>query len=199
MSSTYAECSLFLSPVDSAFRIDEPEAFLYALKQTGFISGTIDDQTDDDPTDEKQADIFYTGERFLEHIAYMGCSPAVQFETSDESDSFCHIRLHHYNEAVLIVSRKQSRPPQCPRCNKPVRSFDVSKQGEKTTPEQISCESCHEASQPDEFNWRKLGGCARTFIEVTDIFPKEAIPQQSLLDRLAAITQTDWHYFYSCR
>ena len=189
MSATYAECSLFLSPVDSAFRIDEPGTFLSALQQTGFISRPINEH----------ADAFYTGERFLDHIAYMGCSPAVQFEASDDNDSFCHIRLHQYDVPVLIVSRKQHRPPQCPRCNKPVRSFDINDQGEQATPQQVSCETCRETSPTAEFNWRKMGGCARTFIEVTDIFPKEAIPQQSLLDRLAAITQTDWHYFYSCR
>ena len=199
MSSTYAECSLFLSPVDSAFRIDEPETFLSALRETGFMTGTIDAQTDDDQIDKKQADAFYTGERFLEHIAYMGCSPAVQFEASDDSDSFCHVRLHQYDEAVLIVNRKQSRPPHCPRCNKPVRSFDIEHQGEQASPQQIRCESCHETSPTAEFNWRKMGGYARTFLEVTDIFPKEAIPQQSFLDKLDSITQTHWHYFYSCR
>ena len=185
MSSTYAECSLFLSPVDSAFRIDEPITFLSALRETGFISGTIDEQ----------AGTFYTGKRFLDYIAYMGCSPAVQFEASDDSDSFCHILLHQYDEPVLIASRKQSRPPQCPRCNKPVRSFDVEHQGQQASPRQIHCESCHETSPTAEFNWRKMGGYARTFIEVTDIFPKEAVPQQSFLDKLDSITQTHWYYF----
>jgi len=189
MSSAYAECSLFLLPVDTEFRFGELHTYLSALQDTGFISGSIDEH----------ADSLYTGERFLEHIAYMGCSPAVKFEASDDSDSFCHIRLHQYDKPVLIVSRKQHRPPQCPRCNKPVRSFDVDDQGEQATPERISCESCGEASPTAEFNWRKMGGCARTFIEVTDIFPREAIPQQSFLDKLGNITQTEWHYFYSCR
>ena len=189
MNSTYAECSLFLSPLDAGFHIDEAHTFISSLQETGLIASAIDDQ----------ANSFYSGERFLEHIAYMGCSPAIQFEASDDSDSFCHIRLHQYDRPVLIASKKQSRPPQCPRCQKPVRSFDLQQQGEQDTPVRISCESCGEASPTDDFNWRKMGGCARTLIEVTDIFPKEAIPQQSLLDKLGSITQTDWHYFYSCR
>ena len=189
MSSTYAECSLFLSPVDIEFRFGELHTFLSALRDTGFISGPIDEH----------ANTFYTGDGFLENIAYMGCSPAVQFEASDDSDSFCHIRLHQYDEPVLITSRKQSRSPQCPRCNKPVRSFNLDNQGERATPERISCESCGQASPTTEFNWRKMGGCARAFIEVTDIFPKEAVPQQSFLGKLRDITQSDWHYFYSCR
>jgi hypothetical protein len=44
-----------------------------------------------------------------------------------------------------------------------------------------------------------MAGYARLFIEITDIFPKEAIPQQLLLDKLSAIARTDWQYFYSCR
>ena len=189
MNTAYTECSLFLSPVDTGFHFDDVHACLSSLQDTGFISHPVNEQ----------AGTFYTGERFLEYIAYMGCSPAVQFEASDDSDNFCHIRLHQYDEPVLIVSRKQYRPPQCPRCNKPVRSFDVDQQGKEATPERIYCESCHETSATAEFGWRKMGGCARIFIEVTDIFPKEAIPQQSFLDKLNSITQTEWKYFYSCR
>ena len=46
------------------------------------------------------------------------------------------------------------------------------------------------------FEVRLVNLDGRSFL---DIFPKEAIPQQLLLDELAAITKTEWHYFYSCR
>lgn len=190
MNSTFAECSLFLSPVNASYNINDLPAFLSELQETGFISGPVNEQADS---------TFYTGERFLEHIAYMGCSPAVQFEPSEDSDGFCHIRLHQFEDAILIASRKQSRAPHCPSCNKPVKSFDPQHQGIDNTPAQIVCESCNTSSATPAFNWRKMGGYARTFIEVTDIFPKEAIPQQSFIDSLSTITGTQWHYFYSCR
>jgi len=44
-----------------------------------------------------------------------------------------------------------------------------------------------------------MAGYAQLFIEITDIFPKEAIPQQLLLDKLSDITNVDWQYFYSCQ
>jgi hypothetical protein len=44
-----------------------------------------------------------------------------------------------------------------------------------------------------------MAGYAQLFIEITDIFPREAIPQQILLDKLASITDVEWLYFYSCR
>ena len=190
MSSTFAECSLYLSPVDASYNISDLPAFISDLQDTGFISGAVNEQADD---------AFYTGERFLEHIAYMGCSPAVQFEPCEDGDSFCHIRLHQFKDAILIVSQKQSRAPHCPSCKKPVKSFDLRHQGIDDTPAQITCESCNTSAATADFNWRKMGGYARTFIELTDIFPKEAIPQQSFIDKLSAISGTRWHYFYSCR
>jgi hypothetical protein len=51
----------------------------------------------------------------------------------------------------------------------------------------------------EAIQWRKMAGYAHLFIEITDVFPKEAIPQTLLLDSLTDMSHTGWTYFYSCQ
>jgi hypothetical protein len=44
---------------------------------------------------------------------------------------------------------------------------------------------------------RKTGGFSKLFIEITNIFPKEALPNDQLLMRLASLTLSEWSWFYS--
>jgi len=137
---------------------------------------------------------FSVGESYLDHIVYMGCSPNIQFETDDKNENFCSIKIHHYDKKQLIASKAQVKPPQCPECKKPVKNWQAI-----ITDNSLLCENCNLTADIGDYNWRKMGGFAKLFIEITDIFPKEAIPQQSLLDKLSTISNTDWRYFYSCQ
>ncbi|MBE9568656.1 MAG: hypothetical protein IMF14_08165, partial [Proteobacteria bacterium] len=137
---------------------------------------------------------FLTGEKFLDYIAYMGCAPAVQFQTDDDGSDFCFIKIHQYDSAELIHSRIQTRAPHCPGCKKAVKNWQTN-----ISSTQIHCDLCATTAGIENFDWRKMAGYAQLFIEITDIFPKEAIPQQILLDKLADITDTGWQYFYSCK
>ena len=184
MNTSTSRCSLFLSPAQSNFTIENKSQFASQLENIGLIAGKIPDQNN----------AFFTGKRYLDYITYLGCSPAIQFEPDETSDSFCHVKIHHYDNAELVVSQIQARAPHCPNCNKPVKNWAHNK-----TEETIDCELCNTTSNIGEFNWRKMAGYARVFIEITDIFPKEAIPQQILLDELNQMCTTDWSYFYSCR
>jgi hypothetical protein len=123
----------------------------------------------------------------------MGCAPSIQFEASEDGEDFCFIKLHQYEKAKLIYSQTQSRAPHCPACQKPVKDWQHSK-----TETTISCNLCHTSAGIEKFNWRKMAGFARLFIEITDIFPKEAIPQQMLLDKLAAKLTRDQLGIFLC-
>ena len=186
MNTSYGHCSLYLNPQQHNFSIQHGPHFISALQKIGLISKKINLQETDDR--------YFTGDNFLDHIAYMGCAPAIQFEADEKSDAFSHIKIHYHESAKLIYSKTQTRPPQCPVCKRTVRNWQ-----QKLTQTTIECDQCHSTSTIDEFNWRKMAGYARLFIEITDIFPKEAIPQQRLLDKLATITDTNWLYFYSCQ
>ncbi len=186
MSSAHGQCSLYLAPDQPDFTVQDLSSFVSALQDIGLISHSMDPDNNDTG--------YYSGERYLDYIAYMGCAPAIQFEATDGNHNFCFIRLHRYDVAELIYSNTQSRAPHCPACNKPVRSWQHNMNGRS-----ILCDSCNTRSGIEKFDWRKMSGYARLFIEITDIFPKEAIPQQILLDKLSALSGTDWQYFYSCR
>lgn len=184
MSINNSKCALFLCPKQHDFTIENTPQFIAELQNCGLIASAINDRENS----------FYTGERYLDFIAYMGCAPAIQFEASDTRDDFCHINIHQHASAQLIVSQMQTRAPHCPNCSKPVKDWL-----DNRTQETIHCSSCNNSAGINEFDWRKMGGYSRIFIEITDIFPKEAIPQQILFDKLTGICKTDWSFFYSCQ
>ncbi len=186
MTSTQDQNSLYLHPTQAGFTVDHLPAFIHSLQTIGLITHKIDT--------EKTEQHYFTGEKYLDYIAYMGCAPSIQFEAGAENKNFCFIKIQQHPEPQLIHSQKQSRAPHCPHCNKPVKNWQ-----DKKTAAGIHCDLCDNTSGIEEFKWRKMAGYAQLFIEVTDIFPKEAIPQQALLDKLAAITDTKWQYFYSCQ
>ncbi len=186
MNATHDSCSLYLYPQQADFAITDLPAFVHALQKSGLIAQKIDSQ--------KTLQHYFTGDKYLDYIAYLGCAPAIKFEAGDKNENFCFIKIQQHSSPTLIYNKKQPRAPHCPHCNKPLKNWQ-----DKKTGSNIHCNLCGNTSGIEKFNWRKMAGYAQLFIEITDIFPKEAIPQQALLDKLAAITGTKWQYFYSCQ
>ncbi|GMR01657.1 MAG: hypothetical protein BMS9Abin19_1072 [Gammaproteobacteria bacterium] len=186
MNSTHGKCSLYLHPEKSAFNVADISTLINALQEIGLLSKKINQHA--------AIHHYFTGDKYLDYIAYMGCAPAIKFEASDKSENFCFITIHQHQTAKLIHSQKQSRAPHCPNCQKLVKNWQDTK-----TASTINCGQCDISSDIENFNWRKMAGYAQLFIEITDIFPKEAIPQQLLLDKLINITDVKWQYFYSCQ
>jgi len=186
MPSTHGKGSLYLCPQQPDFNLSDTSSLVTALKEIGLISHKINPQ-------ESSQHYYFTGDKYLDYIAYMGCAPSIQFEAGENDADFCAIGLHRYETAQLIHSQAPSRAPHCPVCHKPVKDWQQHRTGST-----ISCTHCHTSSQIEKFNWRKMAGYARLFIEITDIFPKEAIPQQVLMEKLSSISKTGWLYFYSC-
>jgi hypothetical protein len=195
MDSIHGKCSLYLSPDLANFNVTKLSTLVNALQKIHLISHEIDLQG---IFQQEQNTHYYAGDKFLDYIAYLGCAPSIQFEASpnsiDNNSDFCFIKIHRYKSARLIHSQKQSRAPICPNCLKPVKDWQ-NRKNDST----ISCNLCNTTSNIENFNWRKMAGYAQLFIEITDIFPKEAIPQQLLLDKLSNISKTEWLYFYSCK
>ena len=187
MNLTHGKCSLYLTPDEADFKTTDLPTLIEALQHNGLISKQVN---------PKKTELdFFTGDKFLDYIAYMGCSPSIQFESdTDNSTDFCFIKIHNYTSPRLIHSKKQARAPHCPHCKQPVKDWQDNLNGST-----IHCSQCNTSSNIGIYDWRKMAGYAQLFIEVTDIFPKEAIPQQLLLDKLAGITGVEWVYFYSCK
>ena len=188
MSQAFNQCSLYLCPAQHDFTLDDIESFIAELQNIQLISKAIN----------KQGNTYFTGEKYLDYIAYMGCAPSIQFEASpnskDSNENFCKVTIQQHKSTQLIISKNQTVSPLCPHCKKPVKNW----QG-NIVDKKIHCPQCNNTSNINDFNWRKMAGHAQLFIEISDIFPKEALPQQSLLDKLKNITRSDWLYFYSCQ
>ena len=186
MVQSNAQCSLFLCPVQQDFSIEDIAGFISVLQAIGFVAEKINPSEPDDR--------YFSGDDFLKYISYMGCAPAIQFEASDSGGDFCYVHLHQYESAKLIHSKIQTRPPHCPDCHKPVKNWQ-----QNLMTDMIVCQHCNTGSRIEAYDWRKMAGYARLFIEITDVFPKEALPQPALLEKLTTTANTEWQYFYACR
>ena len=184
-SSAYSDCSLFLQP-STTDAIDN-DGLVDVMRATGLAGDAID-------TAEKHG--YLTGQRYLELINYLGCSPSVAFEPGADGQRFCHINIHQFDTPRLITCRSQPKKPQCPSCNRPLSSWSCDDAADSPS---IRCDNCDTETATERYNWRRSAGFARSFIEITDIFPREAVPQPALLDRLEAATGISWQYFYACR
>lgn len=194
MNAIHGKCSLYLCPAQHNYSAPDTERLTSALQDIGLISQPVNNVINKTTTRLATELHFLTGEKFLDYIAYLGCAPAIQFEADETGKNFCFIKIHRYDSARLIHSKIQPRAPHCPVCKKATSNWQ-----HNTTSSQILCDQCHTSSGIEMFNWRKMAGYAQLFIEITDIFPKEAMPQQMLLDKLSDITGTEWQHFYSCQ
>jgi len=48
----------------------------------------------------------------------------------------------------------------------------------------------------ESIRWTKHAGFARIFIEISNVFPGEAIPVDELLNTLGEMGAGDWNFFY---
>jgi len=180
-----ANASLILYPSDTLWQPEKSESVINNLQQTQFIGDKIQNKNHS----------FYVGDKFLEQIAFMGCAPHIEFVANEENSKFCFIHLINLPTPQLFYSTKQARAPHCPVCKKAEKNWQQTLSDQSV----IHCQQCNNTSPVETFNWRKSAGYARFFIEICNIYPREAIPQQSFLDSLKILHPVDWHYFYYCQ
>mgnify|MGYP001825671206 CR=1 FL=1 len=179
--------SLFLHPVDARLHVD-PDRLAHHLQQTGFCGEPV--------AGLPQATRI--GDRFLQLVTFMGCSPHIELEPRWPGDEdFCHVRLHQFAEPVLMVG-SNTRPPRCPGCRKAAGKDPAAFTGLHADAS-VSCAKCGETYRFTALDWRRSAGLASLFVEVRSVFPGEAVPVDALLDGLAAMTGGRWTYFYLTR
>lgn len=141
---------------------------------------------------------FMTGERFLDLIAFLGCSPNIKLEPDKEHQSFCHVDIDTNQETgILFRQGRQTTPPRCPACRKPYRGWrDSISPGAQSETRRWRCPDCGQLALPWQYDWRKTAGFGRCFIEISDIYPKEALPQPALIETLTQQYSMNWTWFY---
>jgi hypothetical protein len=141
---------------------------------------------------------YLSGDKFLDYIAFMGCAPDIRLEPGDDNQPFCHIRLIAKTATVEFHGGEKVHVPRCPQCRSAVDDWKnkISEWRKSATEQPWLCGCCQHQANPWEYNWRRSAGFGRCFIEISNIYPKEAIPQQALLDTLESRYGVRWQYFY---
>lgn len=174
---------LILYPSNAESPAPDAELLIKSLLKLGLIGQPIDSDTNR----------FLAGERFLQLISFVGCSPSVCLTTQDNiGKDFCHLSIRGPFNPPQLVFDKSCRPPRCPVCRKSITGWK-----EFVGSPEISCNQCGETPGPEEITWGRRAGYGRMFIEIHNIFPGEAQPVDRLFKRLQTETGLEWDYFFT--
>ncbi len=173
---------LILAPGDPASRLPTREQLVHALGDIGLLGAPL----------AGQDDTYLAGERFLQLITFMGCSPHVRLEPPvDGADAFCHLALLGPYDRPRLLHGRNTRPPRCPRCKTAITNWR-----EFVDADTITCSHCGATCSMAQLEWRRNAGYGRLFIEIRNIFPGEAVPVDELMNRLRETGGGEWGYFY---
>jgi len=137
---------------------------------------------------------YFIGDRFLQYVSFMGCAPALEFRPTDPGApdwsgfTFISVTPAFASERCLVDT--QMARPRCPHCGKRHVMNNV------TPCDSLTCPVCGQVSRLNAWDFREFGACARQFISIANVYPKESIPTETLLQHLYEKTQIHWRYFY---
>ncbi len=174
--------SLTLYPIDPRVNLATVSQLVHHLAHIGLLG---------DPLDEA-AVVFRVGERFLQLISFLGCSPYLQLDPpADGGDDFCHLAILGPFATPRLLYGEDTRPPRCPSCGAAMRAWR-----EEISSGNVGCRECGTRHPLERIEWRKHAGYGRLFVEIRNIFPGEAVPVDELLTRLQDLGCGEWGYFY---
>lgn len=188
---------LILLPKDAGTAPVNCGELALSLQEDGFIG---------DPATSAHGDFYPTGDRFLQLVSFLGCSPAIELDPPVDpaardaavlAGSFCHVVLQ-CSDALLFRADPGTRPPRCPHCGQAVTDWADALQRWQADPAstQWSCAECEQAGDLTGWVFRKTAGFGKVFVEIRGIYPSEAVPGEALMNRLAAVTGGPWQYMY---
>jgi len=176
--------SLLLHPLDKNEQPDI-DRLIQALRGIRFIDAVLDE------TENR----FLVGDDFLKLITFLGCSPNVELAPTGDNGAFCHVSLVQTQPQLLTSAH--TRNPRCPACRKDAASLSVIISAmQARDAKQWQCTSCSETVDIQNMNWRHTAGNAGFFVEISNIFPDEAVPSDELMSALQKATNSKWDYFY---
>ncbi|MBL7004990.1 MAG: hypothetical protein ISR69_13315 [Gammaproteobacteria bacterium] len=134
-----------------------------------------------------QGSAYISDLEFAYQINFLGCSPNV----GDENP---HLVQFKSFDTVQGVGGDSINVIQCPKCKNKINAPQEILLNQSQV---YDCPKCEQETHSTEINWRKSAGFSKSFIQIHNIFPKEALPNNQFLNSLNAINQTTWCYFYS--
>lgn len=133
--------------------------------------------------------IFTPADQFMNLITFLGCSPNIKLE----SKTFI---LTQVNTQLTAYGGDSIENIVCPKCKTKITNpFELISNFSEQKIWKSNC--CHNTIEVQKINWRKSAAFSQAFIQINNIFPKEAIPSDQLLKQLSEFSQSSWNYFYS--
>lgn len=150
------------------------------------------------------ANCYSLADSFMQHIIFMGCSPAIEFETPDVIDpeklDFSFLRMHVVPKVVPFHGHHYpglQQVPRCRECRRPVAADVAAFVTALSEQQQIQCDTCAAQGDVQALDWRKQTAWGNLFIEIFHVYPHEAVPTDGFLQHLTTASQTPWQYFYT--
>jgi len=182
--------ALLLIPAAGEARPD-PDLTRQALANSGLIGRRL-----------AVAGFYVTGNGFLDHISFLGCSPDLRLDPGPDDvpgqPSFVHISLIGLAGPLVFRQGFKARPPLCPACRAPAADY----QGGLATwlsdgfTGSYTCQHCGASISPVDLVWRDGVVIARDAIEILGIHPSEAVPTDQFMTYLKDYTGIAWRYVY---
>lgn len=193
--------SLILHPADADYAPDSPTTLESALRETGLIgeawnrTGINAGGEAGEVTEPRR---YLIGAHFLQLITFMGCAPAIELAPPAEAGrSFCHVSIEPVLARPQFRADRQGVRPRCPACRARIADWPQRVEAWQADPAaQSACPACGALLAVPHIDWRHSAGCARQFVFIHDIYPREALPTEALFSTLQRITGQQWNYFY---
>jgi hypothetical protein len=188
---------LILLPSDPTCPAVSTELLAEKLRAIGLIG----------PPARVNNETFYpTGEKFLQLISFLGCSPAIELEppadplllaADSAAGKFCHVFLSS-TDTLRFRSDPRTPAPRCPLCHTPLADWPSRLHAWQTDPENSDwhCTQCGYTGKITGLGFRKSAGFGRSFVEIRGIYPSEAVPGETLLNTLKSLTRGSWSTLY---
>ncbi len=138
------------------------------------------------------------GERFLELVTFLGCSPVVALgEPGATGDEFAHLQLDGPYPEPQFIAGSNVKSPRCPGCGYRLETWQGEVAAWQADPHHTwRCPMCGKVYAPPRLRWRQCAGFGRYFVRIWGVFEGEAVPSDELLATLADATGFDWQHFY---
>jgi len=178
---------LLLCASDPAWQAKDRLVLLQLLQRLGLLGEAVG---------KAAPDRYLIGPDFLHSFSFMGCSPSIELEPSSREDihwnGFVFIHLPQATDQPRWLADHGAKPG-CPGCGQRMRDWLPHYVESDAT---LSCPRCGQRTAVCRWRWYDAGACARQFISIVNIFPREVMPTEALLQELEAETGTPWQYFY---
>lgn len=183
---------LYLHPQNAEYFPESLHDFTAACRELGLIGDRIG------PSAVIPQNSYLAGSDFLGLISFMGCSPYLKTTPDFPDDcnfTFVSIKM---SRDLDFYFNNSSRKPKCPACNTVWTAWQGIFSGwdAKSSASTARCPACGENIDINLLDWKRTAGFVRFGLAISNIFPKEAIPSDTLLGFLSGLSGCEWKYFY---